>query len=177
MLADSLRFALAALWAHKLRAGLTGLGMLIGNASVVLVVTVALTGRGFVLRLIEGVGSNLVYAFYEPGAAGGEGGQQSDYITPDDVDAVRRQLGARAAGVAGIVKTYDRLVVDGRPREIAVLGSNADYRIVRNLALLAGRFYDADELAGRHKVCLLTDDLARRLYGRQIGRASCRERV
>ncbi len=165
MFLDSLRFALAALWAHKLRAGLTGLGMVIGNASVILVVTVALTGRGFVLRLIEGVGSNLIYAFYEPGAAGGEGAQQSDYMTPEDVEAVRQQLGDRAVGVAGVAKTYDRIVVDGQTRQFAVLGSNGDYRVVRNLAVVAGRFYDPEEIGTRQKVCLLTDDLARRLYG------------
>ena len=83
MFLDFVRFALAALWAHKLRATLTGLGMMIGNASVVIVATVALTGRGFVLRLIEGVGSNLIYAYYEPGERG------TDILTPDDVEAVR----------------------------------------------------------------------------------------
>ncbi len=163
MILDSIRFALAALWANKLRATLTGLGMVIGNASVVIVVTVALAGRAFVLRLVEGVGSNLIYAYYEAG--GSAAGQQSDHITVDDVDAVRRDLGDRALGVAGVVKSYDRVVFDGRERELAVLGSNTDYREVRHLAMRAGRFFDDLELLGRQKVCLLTPDLAQRLYG------------
>jgi putative ABC transport system permease protein len=164
MLVDSIRFALAALWAHKLRAGLTGLGMMIGTASVILVVSVALTGRGFVLRLIEGVGSNLIYAYYAPaGYAGGE--HLSDAINLDDVEAIRRQLGERASGVAGVVKGVDFMVAGGRERQFDVLGSNADYRIVRNLKLLAGRFYDDEELRAHQKVCLLTEDMARRLYG------------
>ena len=138
--------------------------MVIGNASVIIVVTVALAGRSFVLRLIEGVGSNLVYAFYEPGGhAIGE--QQSDFITLDDAEAVRRQLGERALGVAGVVKSYDRMISDGQERQVAVLGSNTDYRIVRHLAILAGRFYDEEELVTRQKVCLITADLAQRLYG------------
>ncbi len=163
MFLESIQFALAALHAHKLRAGLTGLGMVIGNASVIIVVTVALAGRAFVLRLIEGVGSNLVYAFYEPGGSA-TGEQQSDYLTLDDADAVRRQLGERALGVAGVVKSFDRIVVDGQERQVAVLGSNIDYRIVRHLSILAGRFYDEEELVTRQKVCLVTADLAQRLY-------------
>ena len=164
MLLDAIRFAVTALWAHKLRAGLTSLGMVIGNASVVIVATVALTGRVFVLRLIEGVGSNLIYAYYEPGG-NVAGGQQSDNITPEDVEAVRLELGDRATGVAGVIKSYDRMILDGRDKEVAVLGSNADYRIVRHLTILAGRFFDEEEQRSREKVCLLTEDLARRLFG------------
>jgi putative ABC transport system permease protein len=164
MFFDSIRFALAALQAHKLRAGLTGLGMVIGNASVILVVTVALAGRSFVLKLIEGVGSNLIYAYYEYGANAAVE-QQSDFLSLDDAEAVRRQLGDRALGVAPVVKSSDRVIVDGQERQVAVLGSNTDYRVVRRMAILAGRFYDDEELLTRQKVCLLTADLAQRLYG------------
>src|ERR1700737_4075036 len=54
--------ALEALWANKIRAFLTTLGVVIGSACIVLVVTVALSGRRYVIAQIEGVGSNLVYA-------------------------------------------------------------------------------------------------------------------
>jgi putative ABC transport system permease protein len=164
MFRDFVGFAIQALWSHKLRTLLTALGMTIGNASVIIVVSVALAGRGFVLQLIEGVGSNLIYAYYAPGGSVG-GEQQSDYINLEDVRAVQRQLGDRAVGVAGVVKTYDRMIVDGQERQVAILGSNTDYRIVRHLTLPAGRFFDEDEVLSREKVCLLTEDLARRLYG------------
>ncbi len=164
MLLDTIRFAFAALWAHKLRTFLTGLGMVIGNASVILVATVALAGRAFVVRLIEGVGSNLIYAYYEPGE-NVAGGMPSDYITPDDVAAVREELGDVASGVAGVIKIYDRMLLDGRQRDVAVLGSDTDYKIVRHLTVTAGRFYDDAEMRDRDKVCLLTTDLATRLFG------------
>ncbi|MEZ5364573.1 MAG: hypothetical protein R2748_20120, partial [Bryobacterales bacterium] len=62
---EAFRFALAALWQHKTRSLLTGLSMLIANASVITVVSIALAGRDFVVSQIEGVGSNLIYAYYE----------------------------------------------------------------------------------------------------------------
>ena len=62
---ETVRVAMEALWSNKLRAFLTTLGVVIGSACIVLVVTVALTGRQYVIGQIEGVGSNLVYANYE----------------------------------------------------------------------------------------------------------------
>ncbi len=138
--------------------------MVIGNASVIIVVTVALAGRSFVLKLIEGVGSNLVYAYYEHGA-NPTVEQQSDFVNLEDAEAVRRQLGDRALGVAPVVKSSDRIVFDGQERQVAVLGSNTDYRIVRRLSLPAGRFFDEEELVTRQKICLITADLAQRLFG------------
>src|SRR5260370_30834945 len=57
---ETVTVAIDALRANKLRAILTSLGVIIGSASIVLVVTVALTSRKFVLSQIEAVGSNLI---------------------------------------------------------------------------------------------------------------------
>src|ERR1700694_4254240 len=57
--------ALEALWANKIPRFLTTRGVIIGSACIVLVVTVALSGRRYVISQIEGVGSNLVYARLE----------------------------------------------------------------------------------------------------------------
>ncbi len=59
--------AIDALRANKVKAALTMLGVIIGSACIVLVVTIALIGRNYVLAQIEGVGSNLVYAYYTSG--------------------------------------------------------------------------------------------------------------
>ena len=59
---EALRFSLQALRANKFRAFLTALGLVIGNASVILVVTISLTSRDYILEQIERIGSNLIYA-------------------------------------------------------------------------------------------------------------------
>ena len=160
---DALSFALRAMAAHKTRTLLTSLSMVIGNAAVIVVVSVALTGRDFVVQQIEGVGANLIYAYYEAGGNVSEA--EADYITLDDIDAVKSRLGDLAQGIAGVMGTWDRLFIDGRPQQIRVLGSNEEYRIVRNLEIPAGRFFDANDIAGRVKVCLLTEPLAVKLFG------------
>ena len=159
---DAVRFAVASIRAHRTRSLLTALSMVVANASVILVVSTALTGRDFVVKQIQGVGSNLVYAYYEAGGNVSE--SEADYITLADVEAVRRQLGPRAQAVAGVMGSWDRLFIDGRERQIRVLGSSAEYEAVRNLKIPAGRFFDADDVARRAKVCLLTEPLAEKLF-------------
>src|SRR5205085_11544125 len=58
---ETLTVAIDALRSNKLRAALTSLGVIIGSASIVLVVTVALTSRKYVLSQIEAVGSNIMW--------------------------------------------------------------------------------------------------------------------
>ena len=59
---ETVMLAVQALRANKLRAFLTTIGVVIGSACIVLVVTVSLTGRQFIIGQIEAVGSNLIYA-------------------------------------------------------------------------------------------------------------------
>jgi putative ABC transport system permease protein len=162
-LRDAFGFALSALWAHKTRSALTGLSMVIANASVIVVVSVALAGRDFVVHLIEGVGANLIYAYYEAG--GNVSTSEADYINLADLDAVKTQLADVVTGAAGVMSTWDTIPIDGRPSQVRVLGSNEDYRVVRNLTLPAGRFFDDRDIEERRKVGLLTEPLAAKLFG------------
>ena len=63
-LGESLRFSAQALRANPVRSLLTGLGMVIGTASVILVVTISLTSRDYILEQVEGIGSNIIFAYY-----------------------------------------------------------------------------------------------------------------
>ena len=161
--AATLRFAFAELRRQRLRSLLTGMSMAAAVAALIVVAAAALTGRDFVVSRIEGVGSNLIYAYYEAG--GNVSPAKADYIDLADIDAVRERLGGLAEAAAGVMSTWDWITVDGRPRQIRVLGSSAEYRVVRNLQVLAGRFLDSGDLLSRAKVCLLTPETAERLYG------------
>src|SRR5688572_8819827 len=88
--AEALRFSLQALRANKVRTFLTALGLVIGNASVILVVTISLTSRDYILEQIRGIGSNMVYAYYEAGTQDATR-VQADFVKMADVVAVREQ--------------------------------------------------------------------------------------
>jgi putative ABC transport system permease protein len=152
---------------NKIRFALTALGVVIGTASLILVVTIGLTGKQYVLNQIQAIGANMIYAFYE-----GEGTRttsQQDFLTVDDVRAVESQVPAVVAATP-MLTLHERIPVgEGRERDVQVLGVDPDYRAVRNLTVLAGRFFDDDDSRARNKVAVITYQLASRLYGSQEG--------
>src|ERR1700685_4178409 len=87
---ETWHLAMQALRANKLRAALTMLGVIIGSACIVLVVTVALAGKRYIVAQIEGVGSNLVYAQLQH--TGAIHASLGDEITLGDMEAVRQQV-------------------------------------------------------------------------------------
>lgn len=165
-LAEGLRFSYQSLAANKIRTFLTALGLVIGNASVILVVTISLTSRDYILDQIRGIGSNLIYASYEAGSMTATQ-VDADFVKLADVEAVRRQLGDRISAATGVMTSYDQMTIAGRVEDVRIIGSDDHYQNVRNLAVLAGRFMDASDVSLRTRVAMLTEKLARRLYGSQ----------
>ncbi|MBV8846534.1 MAG: ABC transporter permease [Bryobacterales bacterium] len=170
---EALRASIAALRANRFRAFLTALGLVIGNASVILVVTISLTSRDYILDQIQRVGSNLVYAQFDGGNNPSMAASAADYIKLADAEAVRNQLGSRIIAVTAVMNSFDRMRIEGREEDVSIVGVDEYYPVVRNLALLAGRFLDAGDVERRNRVALLTERLAKRLFGGQqesIGR-------
>ncbi|HXE89363.1 MAG TPA: ABC transporter permease [Terriglobales bacterium] len=149
--------ALDALRANKFRAFLTMLGVMIGSACIVLVVTVALTGKRYIMAQIEGVGTNIVYAKLV--RAGPQGiTPLIDEISASDMEAVRNL--ARVNEVAGTRSMMTTVVVEGIERPVSMVGVTEGFQRIRNLIVVRGRFLDADDMRMRNKVCVLTEELA-----------------
>ena len=168
LIGEAIRFSFQALKANKLRTFLTALGLVIGNASVILVVTISLTSRDYILEQIRGIGSNMIYAYYEAGDLT-TAPADADFVKMADVKAVREQLGSRIVAATGVMTNYDHMIIEGREQDVKVIGSDDHYPAVRNLIILAGQFMDASDVALRRKVAMLTEHLAGRLYGGQRG--------
>src|ERR1700739_3206326 len=93
LLSEILKLALDSFRASKLRFALTALGMVIGTASVILVVTIGLTGKRFILNEIQKIGTNEVEVEYGGGGAtGAEKVMYNDYLTREDERAVLTQV-------------------------------------------------------------------------------------
>ncbi len=159
---ETWKVALDALRSNKLKAFLTMLGVVIGSACIVLVVTIALTGKRYIIAQIEAVGSNLIYAEYMR-----SGPQQattlSNEITRDDLEAIRQGL-PQVVEVAGTRDLPMTLVVEGAERPVGLVGVTEGFQRIRNLVILRGRFFDENDMELRSNVCLLTEELANRLF-------------
>jgi len=161
-LRETLSVAIDALRGNKLRAILTSLGVIIGSASIVLVVTVALTSRRFVISQIEGIGSNLVWA--ELIHAGSKGQPLSYELTVGDMDAVKASVPG-VQEVAGTRELPMSVIVGGIERPVNLIGVTEGCQAIRRLLIIRGRYFDSADMETRSKVCLITKDLSDRVFG------------
>src|SRR5664279_1801218 len=88
---EILTMSLDSLRADKGRAAMTALGMAVGTAALILVVTIALTGKHYVLSQIEAVGTNVIWAEYSGVSSAGSNASAADYLTAKDMKAVEQQ--------------------------------------------------------------------------------------
>src|ERR1039457_4126857 len=100
-LGEIFSFAYETFMSNKVRFALTGLGMVIGTASLILVTTVGLTGKQYLLNQIQAIGANWVYAEYE---SGGEriSNTSNDSLTISDMEAVQHQVSGIAYASDGM---------------------------------------------------------------------------
>src|SRR6201998_625677 len=110
---EILSFAYDTFCSNKVRFALTALGMVIGTASLILVVTIGMTGKQYVLNQIQAIGANMVYAEYQGGATN----LNPDFLTIDDMHAVLAQVPGIAAS-SPVVPINERVPVgSGKERD------------------------------------------------------------
>src|SRR5438876_6737534 len=162
---EVINFAFDTFNSNKVKFLLTALGMMIGTASLILVVTIGMTGKQYIMNQIQAIGANMVYAYYEGGGNAAVSTVQQDLLTVDDMRAVRQQVpGIQAA--SPMLEIHDRISIGGgKERDILVLGVDPEYRTVRNLLIVNGRFFDEQDSQARNKVALVTPSFAKKAFG------------
>ena len=158
------RLAMDSFRQSKVRFMLTALGMVIGTASLILVVTIGMTGKQYILSQIQSIGVNMIDAYYDTGGNASVTTAQQDYLTLADLAAVRNEVPGISAS-SPMLEVHDRIATGGKERDILILGVDPDYRIVRNLLIVAGRFFDDEDSMSRNKVALVTPSFAKKAFG------------
>ncbi len=163
---EILKIALDSFRASKLRFALTALGMVIGTASVILVVTIGLTGREFILNEIQKIGTNEIELEYAGGGSSGvESNIYNDYLTRDD----EKRVDAELPGVlysSPILEMHERISFgSGVVKDTLVLGVSPDYQHIRNLLVPYGRFLDDTDDTQHFRCAVVTETFARLRYG------------
>src|SRR5215469_13045306 len=160
---ETISVAIDALRANKMRAILTSLGVIIGSASIVLVITVALTSKTFVLSQIEAIGTNVITA---------ELVQRPDIPQPMSYDMTLQDLDATKAlphvlEVSGTRELPMSMVVAGAEKPVNLVGVTEGYQTIRRLVILRGRYFDDADMEMRSKVCLVATQLAEKVFGQE----------
>lgn len=163
-MSEVISFAFETFRSNKIKFILTALGMMIGTASLILVVTIGMTGKQYVLNLIQAIGANMIYVEYE-GGADRITATTPDPLTIDDLRAVKEQVPG-VTNASPVVPLDDRVPIgNGKERDVRILGVYPEYRLVRNLVIVSGRFFDEQDSQARNKVGVITVKLAEELFG------------
>ncbi len=158
---EGIKFALWALTVDKVKASLTMLGVIIGSTAIVLVVTIVSTGKEYIGKQIQGIGSNIAYASLQ---RNGALTRTEDEITPDDMNALRQSLPGLVA-IAGVNDIPADFVARNKTRRARLIGVTEDFQKIRNLKILSGRYFDNEDYTSRAKVCVVTDHVASAVFG------------
>ena len=163
---ETVTLAIDSFKASKARFLLTMLGMVIGSASIVLVVTVGLTGKQYALDQISGIGPNMIEMQFIGGTMSGPDNTPiPDSMTREDMSAVIDQVPGIVAS-SPMLEFHDRIAIgSGISKDTMLLGVSPQYKQVRNLKILSGRFFDDQDSVAHTKVADIVLPFAIELYG------------
>jgi putative ABC transport system permease protein len=166
MFSEVVRLAVDSFRASKTRFMLTMLGMVIGSASIILVATLGSTGKQYALDQLTSIGPNKIELQYNGGTVSGPDNTSTpDFMTLDDMHAVLEQVPGIVAS-SPMLEFHDNVSMgNGVTQSTMLLGVSPQYRIVRNLVVVSGRFFDDQDALAHEKVTVMVKPLAIELFG------------
>jgi putative ABC transport system permease protein len=161
--------ALESLEGNKMRSILTVLGIVIGVAAVIAMLSIGRGAQASITSQIESIGTNLIYV--TPGSTS-EGGVQSaagsaGTLTLDDADALAEL--PNVVAVASVANSFVQAVYQGQNTNTRVMGVTPGYETVSSLTLEDGVFISDDQQSARSLVVVLGSDVAETLFGSTAG--------
>jgi putative ABC transport system permease protein len=164
MLLEAVKLAFQAIRRNALRSFLTVLGIVIGVAAVIAMVTIGNGTTAKVTADLARLGSNLLFA--RPGQFGpGRASTDAKPFNVRDVEALKTQLpGVRA--VAPVAQKSFTVIYGGENRVTVVTGTDLDYFITQDWMLAAGRQFLEGEIRGGRAACIIGETVRDKLFGR-----------
>ena len=158
---DNIRVAFIGLRSNKLRTLLTMLGITIGVAAVIVLISVGQAIDGFIRGEFEGIGANLVYVFGES-----DGFDRPQPVTQADLDAISDPFRVPEAMLimAQLDMSRQQIIYEGKEDSISVIGTGPQYPELFDRFLVAGRFFDEEEYDSGARVAVITKKVVDSLF-------------
>ncbi|WP_135506338.1 ABC transporter permease [Roseovarius aestuariivivens] len=162
---ETLRVALRSIRANRMRSALTMLGIIIGVASVVTMIAIGSGARTKIAEQIRSLGAHVLMVLPEASSSQGvrqrAGSGQS--LTEGDAAAIMAELPAVTAAAPSIRGVF-QIVAGKRNWRTTVNGTTAEYFVIREWALAAGRYFTAEDTKGGERVALIGQTVAEELF-------------
>jgi putative ABC transport system permease protein len=164
MVREAIVLALRAILRNVMRSSLTVLGIVIGVAAVIIMVTL---GRGATVQVtqsISSLGGNVLMLVPGQQFGPGQGSGSGDPFKSPDVEALEREVSS-ISGVAPVVNQTATAIYGDENRSTSVTGTTDDWFTIQNWKVTSGRtFTDSEQRAGT-AVCLLGATVKEKLFG------------
>jgi putative ABC transport system permease protein len=159
---ESMRVALGALVANKLRSILTMLGVIIGVGAVIIMIAIIQGARQKAIANFRGNGADIVFAVYSPKREGGNTARL-DGLNLDDVEAIRRQV-TQIDAIVPRLEEPAKVIRGAKTYSAQSVGATANYLDVSVVELAKGRFISAEDNYNWAKVAVLGHKVALELF-------------
>ncbi len=163
MFFTTISLALRSIARHKLRSFLTTLGIIIGVAAVVTMVTLGKATTAAVQASIASLGTNILQVRPGQGFGRGGGGPRPPDFKAEDVTAIRQQI-AGVTAVAPQAQSTGTVIYEGANWSTTINGTNDDYFQVQPWPLAAGRYFTPQEEAAGKSTCIIGNTIKKNVF-------------
>lgn len=163
---EILSSAIEAIRINKLRSGLTALGIIIGVASVILLISIGSGLKNYITGQFEQLGSNLLFVI--PGQIGaggrGPGGATINKLTAKHVDLIKREV-KDLDGVVPTIQQFTTVKYQTKTlKNVTIIGSTEQFAQVVNRPVTAGQFFDKSQAQSGKKVAVVGKTIVDELF-------------
>jgi putative ABC transport system permease protein len=153
--------------ANKIRSGLTMLGIIIGIASVIAMVSVGQGAQRSIEESIESIGSNLLIirpgSAMSPGQSVSQGQGSAESLTMEDAEAITSEIDTVESVAPTVMGNY-QVVVSGENMRTSIVGTTPEYIIARNISIKKGAFFTETHNTRLSKVAVLGPDVVETIF-------------
>jgi putative ABC transport system permease protein len=169
-LSENLKIAFTSLLANKLRAALTMLGIMIGVAAVITLLSIGDGVTRFIAEQFSGLGTNLIFVLpqQEPGRPGSDSLTESSLTLQDSELLADTLLVPGAQAVSPLLLRNAVLQFEGNVHEVLLRGGSANYAGILNLEVARGRVFDDVEYNSRSRLMMLGADTVAALFPEDV---------
>ncbi len=162
-----IQIASKGLMKNKLRSLLTMLGVIIGVAAVIIMISISSGTEAAIEEQITGLGTNLVFvqSSFSRGGFGSGGGGPTGGLVYDDAFAIAEEINGVTAVVVEQNSSETVKVGSTTLEDVAILGTTADFPSVRDMTIESGRYFNQTDIDRTQKVTVLGATLAEELFG------------
>lgn len=157
---ENIRIAIFSIKTNMMRSLLTMLGIIIGVASVIAIVTIGNGGRDYIVGMIENMGSNAIQIAVNVNVA-----NQSQYITEEDISSIKKL--SNVTYCTPYEFTFGQVQANDYSGFVITIAGNEDVLIVNKMTPKYGRSWTKDEYDQKRNVCVISTLMAKDVFGKE----------